>query len=304
MHVVVRPRRGVLESEGSPRRAAKTVRVCPCCGGGIEPLWIVRSFQYYRCTRCDSLMIDPDVLADMDAGRQAPRQYDAAYFEEERVAALDRAYGSSLARCAEALLYARIPVRRFLDVGTGHGYLLDALTMHLPSHRETFFGVELFPPAGHSAHPNYVAGSVASAPGTFDAGCCIEVIEHLTPVQLARLLAEVAARSNPGALYIINSGQPRYVLDDDPAYLDPDRRGHVFSYSVAAVTLLAEPLGFRVLPLRGKTWAFLLEYDHADPTAPEDRIWSALPDNTALLSDPARGTVLRILGLESARAYL
>jgi SAM-dependent methyltransferase len=248
-------------------------------------------------------MIDPRVLAEIDDGRSRPRQYDAAYFEEERVAALDRSYGSSLARFAETVLYARIPIRRFLDVGTGHGFLLDALTMHLPSHREKFFGIELFPPAARSTHPNYIEGSAGDAPGTFDAGCCIEVIEHLTPAQLARLLREVASRSNPGALYIINSGQPRYVLDDDPAYLDPDRRGHIFSYSLAAIARLAEPLGFRVLPLTGKTWALLLEYDRIDPTAPADRIWSALPENLALLSDPDRGTVLHILGLETARAY-
>jgi methyltransferase family protein len=249
-------------------------------------------------------MIDPRVLAKIDGGGPGPRRYDEAYFETERTSARDRAYGSSLARCAEALLYARIPVRRFLDVGTGHGYLLDALAMHLPSHRDAFAGVELFPPPGRSTHPNYIEGSVASAPGTYDAGSCIEVIEHLTPAQLARLLGELATRSNPGALYIVNSGQPRYVLDDDPGYLDPDGRGHIFSYSLEAVALLAEPQGFRVLPLRGKTWAFLLEYDRADPSAPEDRIWSALPENVALLSDPDRGTVLRILGLESARAYL
>ena len=118
------------------------------------------------------------------------------------------------------------------------------------------------------------------------------------------MLAELATRSNPGALYIVNSGQPRFVLDEDPAYLDPDRRGHIFSYSVEAVALLAEPLGFRVVPLRGKTWAFLLEFGGDDRTAPEDRIWTALPENNALLSDPERGTVLQILGLESARAYL
>jgi hypothetical protein len=248
-------------------------------------------------------MIDPQVLAAMDAGAPGPRRYDAAYFEAERVAARDRAYGSSLARCAEALLYARIPVRRFLDVGTGHGYLLDALAMHLPAHRDAFFGIELYPPAERTAHPNYTAGSVADAPGTYDAGSCIEVIEHLTPIQLAGLLRELAARSNPGALYIVNSGQPRYVLDDDPGYLDPDGRGHVFSYSLEAVALLAKPYGWRVLPLRGKTWAFLLEYDRAEPVAPEDRIWTALPENVALLSDPERGTVLRVLGLETARAY-
>ena len=277
--------------------------MCPCCGGAIQPLWVVRSFQYYRCDGCGSLMIDPQVIAGIDGGTSHPRRYDDAYFEEERIAALDRSYGSSLARFAEVVLYARLPIRRFLDIGTGHGFLLDALTMHLPSHRAAFFGVERYPPPGRTDHPQYIQGSVASAPGPFDAGCCIEVIEHLTPAQLTSLLAEVASRSNPGAVYIVNSGQPRYVLNDDPDYLDPDRRGHIFSYSVEAVALLAEPLGFRVLRLRGKTWAFLLEYARFDAAAPEDRIWTPLPENAALLCDPDRGTVLRILGLESARAY-
>jgi hypothetical protein len=248
-------------------------------------------------------MIDPQMLADMDAGRAAPRRYDPSYFKTERVAALDRAYGTSLARVAEVILYARIPVRRFLDVGTGHGFLLDALAMHLPSHRDAFVGIELFPPSDHSTHPNYVEGSVASAPGTYDGGSCIEVIEHLTPAQFASMLGELATRSNPGALYIVNSGQPQYVLNDNPEYLDPDGRGHVFSYSLEAVALLAEPKGFRVLPLRGKSWAFLLEYDRPDSAQPEDRIWSAPPENVALLSDPQRGTILHVLGLETARAY-
>jgi hypothetical protein len=130
------------------------------------------------------------------------------------------------------------------------------------------------------------------------------VIEHLTPMQLRSLLAELAARSNPGALYIVNSGQPRYVLIEDRAYLDPDRRGHIFSYSLRAVARVAEPAGFRVTSLRGKPWAFLLEYIQAEPAAPEVRLWSPLPENVALLRDEDRGSVLHILGLESARAYL
>lgn len=249
-------------------------------------------------------MIDPNVLATVDSGTSLPRVYDAAYFDEELVAAFDRSYGPSLARFAEVVLYARTPVRRFLDIGTGHGFLLDALSMHLPSHRDAFFGVEAFPPKNHSTHPNYIRGTVAATSERFDAGCCIEVIEHLTPAQFRALLAEVASRSNPGALYIVNSGQPRYVLDDDPNYLDPDRRGHIFSYSLEAVALLAEPFGFRTVPLRGKTWAFLLEYDRDDVTPPQDRIWSALPENVDLLRDPERGSVLHILGMETARAYV
>ena len=278
--------------------------MCPCCRGTLEPLWIVRSFQYYRCRECTSLTIEPEIIKEIDAGRFRPRTYDTSYFDGETAAALDRAYGGSLARVAEVLLYARTPVRRFLDVGTGHGFLLDALSLHLPSHRHAFYGVELFPPEPHSAHPNYVRGTASALSELFEAGSCIEVIEHLTPLQVRALLAEIATRSHPGALYIVNSGQPRYVLDEDPDYLDPDRRGHILSYSVNALAMLAEPLGFHVIPLRGKRWALLLEYLREDETPPHDRIWTALPENVALLRDAERGSVLQILGMETARAYL
>jgi hypothetical protein len=277
--------------------------VCPCCRGTLEPLWTVRSFEYYRCRQCTSLTIDPDVIREIDAGRVLQLETDRAGAEGEIGAARDRAYGSSLARVAEAVLYARTPIRRFLDVGTGRGFLLDALSTHLPSRSETFYGVELYPPNPHSAHPNYVAGTASALAEKFEAGSCIEVVQALTPMQLRALLAEVATRSHPGALYIVNSGQPRYVLAENRAYLDPDRRGHIVSYSLAAMALLARPLGFRVLPLRGKSWALLLEYARDESTPPEDRIWSALPENVALLRDPDRGSVLHVLGMDTARAY-
>lgn len=262
----------------------------------------MRSFAYYRCRQCASLTLDPELIREIDAGRVL-LEPSAADTEMEIAAARERAYGASLARVAEVILYARTPIRRFLDAGTGRGYLLDALSMHLPAHRETFFGVELYPPEPHSAHPNYRAGTASAIPEMFEAGSCIEVVQTLTPMQLRALLAEIASRSRPGALYIVNAGQPRYVLDEDPGYLDPDRRGHIVSYSLQAMAQLASPLGFRVLPLRGKSWALLLEYAHDDRTAPEDRVWSALPENVALLRDPERGSVLQVLGMDTARAY-
>jgi hypothetical protein len=243
-------------------------------------------------------MLEPALLEALDAGTAAlPRA------EDDPAAARERAFGASLARVAEAVLYARIPVRRFLDVGTGHGFLLDALAHHLPRAAETFFGVERHPPERRSRHPNYRAGTIGSLTERFDAGTCIEVVQTLTPAQLSVLLAELAARSNPGALYLVNSGQPGYVEDEDPGYLDPDGRGHVASYSVEAVARLAAPHGFQVLPLQGKSWAVALEYGAAVPVAPHDRIWSVPPRNAALLRDPECGSVLYLLGLESARAY-
>jgi hypothetical protein len=277
--------------------------VCPCCRGTIEPLWTVRSFAFYRCRQCTSLTIDPAVIQEIDAGRVVQHAPNPAQVQGEMNAAFERAYGSSLARVAETILYARTPVRRFLDVGTGRGFLLDALSLHLPARREMFFGVELYPPDPHSSHPNYVAGTASAVPEKFEAGSCIEVIQTLTPMQVRALLAEIASRSHPGALYIVNAGQPRYVLEEDQGYLDPDRRGHIFSYSRKAMELLASPLGFRVIPLQGKHWALLLEYEREDRTAPQDRIWTALPENVALLHDPERGSVLHVLGMDTARAY-
>jgi hypothetical protein len=72
-----------------------------------------------------------------------------------------------------------------------------------------------------------------SLESTFDAGVCIEVIEHLTPATLRTLVAQLAGRSRPGSLYLFNSGQPAFVEQEDPAYLDPHGRGHVVSYSIA-----------------------------------------------------------------------
>ena len=263
----------------------------------------MRSFAYYRCRQCTSLTIDPEVIEEIDAGRVLQRDQTPSDVESDITATFERAYGPSLARVAETILYARTPVRRFLDVGTGRGFLLDALSMHLPARRDVFFGVELYPPEPHSEHPNYLPGTASAIPEKFEAGSCVEVVQTLTPMQVRALLAEIASRSHPGALYIVNAGQPRYVLNEDPAYLDPDRRGHVFSYSLQAMSQLASPLGFRVLPLRGKSWALLLEYEHADRSAPEDRIWSALPENVALLRDPERGSILQVLGMDTARAY-
>ncbi|EQD32283.1 hypothetical protein B2A_13637 [mine drainage metagenome] len=47
------------------------------------------------------------------------------------------------------------------------------------------------------------------------------MIEHLTPAILDKLAAQMAQRSEFGAIYYIGSGQPEYVKNEDPQYLDP-----------------------------------------------------------------------------------
>ena len=275
---------------------------CPVCRSATAELWrVVEGFDYFRCAGCESIAIDPRVLSDVDDGRFI-QAYRENYWRDELSAAKERSYGPALARVAEVLLYARRPVRRFLDVGAGPGYLLDALSCYLPASKDLFHGVELFPPKAHTSHPNYHAGPVASLSGTFDAGSCIEVVEHLTPTMLGHLLGQLAEHSAPQALFIVNSGLPEYVLHEDPGYMDPLRRGHIVSYSIAAMRMIGAEHGFSVLPLRGKSWAYLLEYHSESPRdEPLDRIWSALPENKQILHDPAMGSLLYVLGIDTAR---
>ncbi len=102
-------------------------------------------------------------------------------------------------------------------------------TVLLPEVIDRFHAVELYPPPlpHRTANPNYVIGTLADMQRTFDAGVCIEVIEHLTPAALRTLAAQLAAVSRPGSLYLFNSGQPDFVEHEDPGYLDPHRpRAH------------------------------------------------------------------------------
>ena len=280
---------------------------CPVCNATDNPrLRDVDGVAYFDCASCGSLFADRVLINRIDAG-QASRVYDDRYWERELADARQRSFGSSLARVAEVLLYARTPVTHFVDVGTGPGFLLDALSYYLPSSQERFCGVELFPPdeRHRSKHPNYRVGPLRDVDFRFQAGCCIEVIEHLTPKMLRALAEDLAAVSDPQAIYIFNSGNPAYVKWEDPGYLDPHGRGHIMSYSHQALSSIFGPCGFTVFPLVGKTWAFVAEY--ASSASPgmdlAERIWSPVPGNAALLDDPRTGELMRILGIESARAY-
>ena len=116
----------------------------------------------------------------------------------------------------------------------------------------------------------------------------------------------IFAISNPGALYIFNTGMPDYVKNEDLAYLDPITRGHLVSYSLEAMSILSGRHGFAAHRIPGKTWAFALEFDVDKDIVKEDirdRIWRALPENLQILCDSNYGSVLRILGLETVRAY-
>ena len=280
---------------------------CPLCSAAVAFYASIDKVGFHECKVCNFIFADPEFLQRVDAG-ESLRNYDAEYWSAEISAARQRSFGSSLARVAEAVLYCRIPIRRFLDIGTGPGFLLDALAMYLPSHSELFYGVEKFPPdpSDRSVHPNYLAAGLEDLEGAYECGVCIEVFEHLTPLMADRLAYALRSVSVPGSLFLFNTGLTDYVRHEDPGYLDPRGRGHICSWSVTAARKIFAAHGFLVHALPGKTWAFIVElpYPQYDDTGQiADRIWSAPECNRQMLTDPHLGSVIYILGIESARAY-
>lgn len=277
--------------------------LCPICRRHASSFYKdVDSFSYYRCPSCKSIHIEPAILQSIDSG-VAIRAYDSKYWDMELAAARERASGAALVRAGEAILYARRPVERFLDVGAGPGYLLDRLAQLFPDASNIFHAVEMFPPPVHSAHPNYRAGPVNSMAGTcFDVGVCIEVAEHLTPTMLSNMAQGLAEISKPNSLWLFNTGMPDYVTNEDEAYLDPTGRGHIVSYSIEGLRTIFGPAGFVISALPGKSFAFIAEYrPTGSPVSFDERIYSPLKQNRDLLQ---QSQLLYQAAFESARAYL
>jgi hypothetical protein len=205
------------------------MRCAVCDAGAALPYRSVDGVEYFRCAACGSLFAHPDFLARVEAGGAS--SYAEDYWRNELGAARERCFGPAVLRVAETIAYCRVPIRGFIDIGAGTGWLLDALEVLLPEVIDRFHAVELYPPPlpYRTANANYVVGLLGDLHRSFDAGVCIEVIEHLTPATLRALVAQLAAVSHRGSLYLFNSGQPDFVEREDPGYLDPHGRGHVVS---------------------------------------------------------------------------
>lgn len=281
---------------------------CPVCSSkSLMAYRVISDVPYFECGDCGSLSADAQFLADVEAGKLS--NYTDGYWREELKAARERSFGASLNRVAETFLYSRIPICHYIDVGSGPGYLLDALSLVMPSSKSIFHAVELFPPAAEyrTSHPNYVVGTLDSLSIKFDAGSCIEVIEHLTPTILRMLVGQLASCSSPGAIYYFNSAQPEHVKQYDAGYLDPYGRGHIVSYSLKGLAPIFSEFGFTIHPLHGRSWAFLAEFDRVKECTADElltRVWTAVPENVDRLKDHDFGPLMYTLGVESARCYL
>jgi hypothetical protein len=275
------------------------MRCTVCEAGAAAQYRTVDGIAYFRCKACTSLFADPAF---------EPAPYTGDYWRNEIGPARERCFGPALMRVAETIAYCRLPIQAFIDIGAGTGWLLDALGTLLPEAIDRFHAVELYPPPlpYRTGNANYVVGTLADTGHTFDAGVCIEVIEHLAPSTLRTLAAQLAAVSRPGALYLFNSGQPDFVEREDPNYLDPHGRGHIASYSLSGAAAIFRPAGFNVIGLPNRTWAFLVEFGTTQPVdghALIDRLWHPVAENVSMLRAARFGELLRVAGIDTARAY-
>lgn len=279
-----------------------------CDAGRAEPYRAVDDVQFFQCQTCRTLFADPAFIARIESGEVV--NYRDPYWEGEIASARERSFGAGLMRSAETIRMCRIPIERFIDIGSGAGTLLDAVTGLLPEIADRFYGIELFPPepALRSTHPNYRLGTLGSMQEIFEAGVCIEVIEHMSPKTVRALAQELAGRAAPGGLFLFNSAQPSFVESHAPDYLDPLGRGHIVSYSTQGAAALFEPAGFTIIPLPGRDWAFFAEYRGEGGQIGENelftRLWSPVPANLALLNQARFGPLMIGMGLDSARCYL
>ena len=239
-----------------------THKNCPIClsqFNNIKKYECIDNVDYYECDDCESIFAEESDIFNVAIEAFS---YNEDYWKNETAAAKDRSFGSSINRCAEVFLYSRIPIKKFLDIGTGPGYLLDALSVLMPNYKSMFYGVELFPPPHRfrTSHENYIVGDLTTLNHKFSGGCCIEVIEHLTPTQLRKLASQLANVSEDGAVFYFNSAQPDFVKNEDPGYLDPLGRGHIVSYSILGLRQIFSEYGFAIIPLPGRAWGFLAEF--------------------------------------------
>jgi len=283
------------------------MRCAVCEADAAQPWRNIDGVAYFRCSTCGSLFAHPDFLAEIEAGGGAG--YADNYWRSELAAARERCFGPAILRVAETIAYCRVPIRNFVDIGAGTGWLLDALAVLLPEVIDRFHALELYPPPlpHRTANPNYVIGTLGDLQQPFDAGVCIEVIEHLTPAALRTLATQLAAVSRPGSLYLFNSGQPEFVEHEDPGYLDPHGRGHVVSYALAGAASIFAPAGFNVIALPGRAWAFLVEFGPGEPCDADAliaRLWHPVPENVTMLRSARFGELIRAAALDTARATL
>jgi hypothetical protein len=272
---------------------------CSICTSNNHVVWFNQEFA--ECKECDFIFwiqTTRDVIT-------TPSNYDETYWNMELESAHDRAWGIAVARAAEVILLAKRPILKFIDIGTGSGDFLDAMNHFLPNKDIAFIGIEKYPPVEEhrTKDPGYRFGWLDLFQDyEFDAGICIEVLEHLTVNQVQDLFRLLSLKSNPDSIFLFNTGLTAYVKDEDPSYLDPLVRGHINIWSVKAIAKLVSKYGWQIYEIPNRNWAFVAEKSSLRDENLISRIWNPVQQNLAALKGINQSNLLQILGRDGLRA--
>lgn len=271
---------------------------CSICGSNKSAAWFNQDFV--ECKDCDFIFWRKENLDVASTGSG----YGDNYWNAELASAHERAWGVSVARAAEVVLLAKIPIDKFLDIGTGSGYFLEAMHHFLPNEDITFVGVEKYPPQvdQRSKNKGYIQGWLdLFEEEEFDGGICIEVLEHLTVVQVQDLFQLLSKKVKENSIFLFNTGLTDYVKEEDPNYLDPLIRGHISIWSVEAITRLVSKFGWQIYEMPNRKWAFLAEKSGVRDDDIFSRIWNPVPQNVNALKGVEQSNLLHIVGRDGLR---
>lgn len=262
-----------------------TRQTCPVCAELSFFYKTVQGFAFFECSQCSVIHIDVDCLDKIDAG--APIiLYQNDYWKQEYSAARQR-LPMSVTRLVEAIYLSQIPVQRVIDIGTGQGLILEEMERFLPVNSRAIFGIEKFPPDIRTRSPGYRIGSLQdiASEGLYDAGLCMEVIEHLTPLMVRHLLTELSQLASEGGCFLFNTGLAESVKTRNPDYINPGVLGHIMFWTVEAMNVLGAPLGFTAQRFMDRDWCFILEKTTIALKPITERVYTPLKENLFFLSD-------------------
>ena len=189
------------------------MRCAVCKANAAQRYRNVDGVGYLRCGACGSLFADPDFLA--------AEQLSSMPTTTGGMSCMRRGSAASARRCCAWRRRSRIVVCRSARSSISAPAPVGC-SMHLRHccQRRSIGSMR----SSSIRRPRRTAPAIRTTSSarwtacdrTFDAGVCIEVIEHLTPTTLRSLVAQLAAVSRPGSLYLFNSGQPDFVEREDP----------------------------------------------------------------------------------------
>ena len=138
------------------------------------------------------------------------------------------------------------------SLGDWASVLLDAVNVYLLGTSRRTHSIKKFLPDAlkRTETPRYFVGDIQLFAKKVDYGLCMEFIKHLIPLLFADLRKQRQCLEQKRALFNCK-GQPKFVKNEDTRYLDLIKREHIVSFSLKAISITAEPLGFKEHHLKG-----------------------------------------------------